>query len=100
MVYCTFSQYLFRLQTELMLIPRSILQIHNRGKVLRDMRDALIENNWKREDIFKAYMRTREWDQYKKAKATNVVSRKPKLRTTTINDIPIHVREENPNYFS
>ncbi|CAB3976902.1 Hypothetical predicted protein [Paramuricea clavata] len=87
-------------KTELMLIPRSILQIHNRGKVLRDMKDALIENNWKREDIFKAYIRTREWDQYKQAKATNVVSRKPKLRTTTTNDIPIHVREENPNYFS
>lgn len=83
-----------------MLIPRVILEIHNRGVAIRDMRDALVENKWKREDIFKSFMKTREWDKYKREEAKNVVLRKPKLRTTTFNDIPIHIREDNPHYFS
>jgi hypothetical protein len=82
-----------------MLIPQVILAVHNRGKALKDMRNALIENYWKTEDIFKAYMETRAWEKYKRKEATDVVSRKPKLRTTVIDDIPIHIREEHPNYF-
>ena len=81
-----------------MLIPRVILAIHNRGKVLRDMRDALVENYWKREDIFKAFMRTQKWEKYKRHETMNVVSKKPRLRTT-IDDVPSHTREENPHYF-
>ena len=82
-----------------MLIPTVILEIHNRGKALRDMRDALVENTWKREDIFKAFMKTRDWDKYKRREAIDVVLRKPKLRTTTVDDIPIHIKENNPHYF-
>jgi hypothetical protein len=82
-----------------MLIPRVMLAIHNRGKVLGDLKDALIENDWKKEDIFEAFMRTRKWEKYKKREAMNVVSRKAGLRKTRINDIPIRIREENPHYF-
>ena len=63
-----------------MLIPRVILARHNRGKVLRDMRDKLVENDWKREDIFKAFMKTQKWEQYKRQETMNVVSRKPRIR--------------------
>ena len=83
-----------------MLIPQAIIGIHNRGKALRDMRDALVESTWKKEDIFKAFITTRKWDAYKRKEATNVVLRKPQLRTTTIDDVPIHIRENSPNYFS
>ena len=83
-----------------MLIPRALLQIHSKGKVLRDMKDAFVETKWKREDIFKAFMQTRSWNKYKRREATNVVSRKPKLRSTLISDIPMHIRADNPDYFS
>ena len=83
-----------------MLIPQAILGIHSRGKALRDMRDALVENTWKRKDIFKAFMITRKWEKYKRSEATDVVLRKPQLRTTTIDDVPIHIREDNPDFFS
>ena len=44
------------------------------------MRDKLVENDWKREDIFKAFMKTQKWEQYKRQETMNVVSRKPRIR--------------------
>lgn len=83
-----------------MLIPRIILQIHNRGKVIKDMRAALVVNSWKREEIFNSFMLTKNWDVYKREEAQKIVQRKPKLRSTRIEDIPTHIRENHPNYFS
>lgn len=79
-------------QVEIVLVPRSVLIKHDRGRSLEEMRQQLDRELPSRSQAFQSFVTGEKWRHYKLDVLDKLRTKKWVLNPTTLDDVPQSVR--------
>ncbi|XP_031551255.1 uncharacterized protein LOC116288589 isoform X2 [Actinia tenebrosa] len=88
-------------KVELMHVPRIVLARANRGIILTEMREYLLQSIPSTNQIFHSYVDEIKWKAYKRQMILELLEkRKRKNDITTFKDVPLTIRSAHPDYLT
>ncbi|XP_078377126.1 cyclic nucleotide-binding domain-containing protein 2-like isoform X2 [Oculina patagonica] len=82
-------------RVELVLVPRSVLNKHDQGRSLEEMKQQLNKEIPSRKEVFRSFVAGEKWRHYKLDILDELRTKKWMFNPTTLEDVPLSIRKQH-----
>lgn len=91
----------FLFKVEIVNVPRIVLARVNRGIILTEMREYLLQSFPSSKQIFHSFVDETKWQAYKRQMILELLEKRKRMKNITcFNDVPLTIRIAQPDYLT